>query len=76
MAERLQRSQKNSIPVAKAVTGQNNTKADLKGGEFAAGKTSYLELDDIHRGYLSQGKVLLCDTLPKLSPQIVVVTIL
>lgn len=37
--------------------------------DFATKKTPNLELEDLHRMPLPQGKVLLCDTLPKLSPQ-------
>lgn len=41
----------------------------LVGGNFAAGKTSNVELDDIYQAYLPEGAVLPCDTLPNLSSQ-------
>jgi len=41
----------------------------VEGGDFALGKTSNIELDEIYQAYLPGGCVLPCDTLPKLSPR-------
>lgn len=39
----------------------------LRGGDFAAGKTSNLEIDRILRHYLPSSRILKCDTLPHLT---------
>lgn len=57
------------VPIVREAARKSTAKAHLKGEDFATGRTSNLEGEDIYRMYLPQGKNRLLNTIPTSSCQ-------